>query len=252
MIDGFRYDDDPLLQAFLLPYLRRLRPMKVPGKGKIRVGRETDGGYVMLDDFGAIEAAYSFGIKDDVSWDLDVAQRGIAVWQYDHTIDRLPEQHPVFHWSKLGLGPQSGGDIRTLPDLVQANGHERCTEMLLKMDIEGHEWPSMSVLPSGFLHCFRQMTFELHGFQHTTEPPFRDVWARAMDRLTEHHSVVHVHANNNSGYAIVGGIPIPAVLEVTFVRNDPSMVLSDEVFPTTLDRPCWPGRADYALGTFAF
>lgn len=252
MINGFLYDDDAALQAEILPLLRGFRPFKALKGEKIRIGRETDGGYVMLDDFKGIQAAYSFGINDDVSWDRDIVDRKIDVFQYDHTITALPEQHPRFHWFKLGLSGTSGGDYRTLPELIQQNGHANLNDMLLKMDIEGHEWASLACLPEGYLKRFRQMTFELHGFQHTAEPDFRATWLLAMKRLTENHKLIHVHANNNSAYAIVGGIPIPAVLEVTMIRNDVKSVPSSETFPTALDRPCWPHRADYLLGTFAF
>ena len=41
---------------------------------KIRLGRANDGGYICVDEAivrGGV--AYSFGISDDVSWDLDVS-----------------------------------------------------------------------------------------------------------------------------------------------------------------------------------
>ena len=68
-----------------------LSPMDVEGVGYVRVGGDNDGGYVMLDDFKRkIEAAYSFGIGSDVSWDEAMACRGIDVFMYDHTIEELP------------------------------------------------------------------------------------------------------------------------------------------------------------------
>lgn len=44
-----------------------MEPYELVGFEKIRVGRNNDGGYVMVDDFDGIEAAYSIGINDDVS-----------------------------------------------------------------------------------------------------------------------------------------------------------------------------------------
>jgi hypothetical protein len=73
-----------------LSVLRPLRPHRVDGLDKVRLGRFFDGGYVMLDAFDGVLAAYSLGINDDVSWDLDMAARGVPVFQYDHTIEAPP------------------------------------------------------------------------------------------------------------------------------------------------------------------
>ena len=62
----------------------------VLGGELIRLGRKNDGGYVMLNEFDEKMEAYSFGINDDISWDLDIANRGLNCWMYDHTIQRLP------------------------------------------------------------------------------------------------------------------------------------------------------------------
>lgn len=89
------------------------------------VGRDNDGGYIMLDDFdGGI--AYSFGVNDDVSWDKDMASRGYDVFMYDHMINALPEENPRFHWSKLGLAGGSTHDdrLKTLEELIALNHHE--------------------------------------------------------------------------------------------------------------------------------
>ena len=105
------------------------------------IGSQTGGGYVMIDDLpGGI--AYSFGIGGDVSWDKDMAGRGYDVFMYDHTIDRLPENNPRFHWSKLGIsdGMTHDGRLKSLEELIASNGHEGKHNMILKMDVEGAEW----------------------------------------------------------------------------------------------------------------
>ena len=76
---------------------------------------------------------------------------------------------------------------------------------------------------------------------------------RAISVLTAEHRVIHVHANNHRPISIVGGVPVPSVLEFTLVRaDDTRLETSDEVFPTPLDTPCYRGRADFRLGTFRF
>jgi hypothetical protein len=252
-INDFSYSDRPEVQREILKLLRHLEPHKAEGLKKVRIGADGDGGYVMLDDFAGIVAAYSLGIANDVSWDLDIANRGIDVFQYDHTIDKLPAKHPRFKWVKRGVAAFPNKDLEILPELIRQNGHSRNDDLLLKCDVEGGEWKVMASIDAASLRQFRQIVIEMHGFQILDRETFLDTAKRAIPALTRFHKVVHVHANNNSAYAIVGAIPLPAVLELTLVRHDRAkLVRSDEVFPTKLDKPCASHRADYCLGSFRF
>ena len=256
MIDGFTYSDDAISNGHILEILRMLSPSRAAGVEKVRIGRNHgDGGYVMLNDFSNITAAYSLGIKDDVTWDLDVAGKGIPIYQYDHTIDALPCEHHMFHWSKIGIG-DSDPNIPLVPlhELMTRNGHGAdCGDLLLKCDIEGHEWRMLATMPSNMLGKFRQIVIECHGFSHVNQPDYAAIVAEGVRAMTLRHKVVHVHANNNSAYAIVGGVPVPTTLEFTLARIDAyDLSPSDEVFPTALDRPCSPHRVDYSLGRFVF
>jgi hypothetical protein len=71
-------------------FLRNFQPHDVTGFEKSRLGAEGDGGYVMLDDFGAVRSALSLGIGQDVSWDTAIAKLGIYVFQFDHTVRQGP------------------------------------------------------------------------------------------------------------------------------------------------------------------
>ena len=251
--EGFVYDDSEGVQRKVLSILRHMEPMQAVDYAKIRIGKECDGGYVMLDDFKGITAAYSIGICDEVSWDLSLAERGIEVFQYDHTIDALPLQNDRFHWSKKGLGSVSTEELETLPRLLEVNGHAGRRGLLLKCDIEGCEWEVLASLPQDCLGHFKQIVLEIHYLERLVDPEFLTLVQRAIAVLTADHRVIHVHANNHRPYSIVGGIPIPSVLEITLARTqDTRLIKSEEVFPTSLDTPCYRGRADFRLGTFRF
>ena len=62
-----------------------------------------DGSYVILDDFKNVRVAYSFGIRREIQFDKNLADRGIDVYMYDHTIDSLPYENDKFHWKKIGI-----------------------------------------------------------------------------------------------------------------------------------------------------
>ena len=250
------YHDSSLgVRYVALSVLQMLRPHRVAGASKVRVGRFFDGGYAMLDRFTGVSAAYSLGINDDVSWDLDMARRGIPVFQYDHTIERLPGEHPLFHWEKICIGGQvdESAGVATIESLIKKNGHERADDMILKCDIEGAEWLALRTTPVSVLRQFRQIVLEVHGFHMLADPQHAENIRTSILNLTASHRVVHVHANNFAPWAIVGGMPVPCVLEFTLARIDEGeFSVSDEVFPTALDMPCYSERADYYLGRFEY
>ena len=174
--------------------------------------------------------------------------------QYDHTIDGLPEENNRFKWHKVGIAAEADPAARldTLNNLVVANGHADA-ELILKCDIEGYEYEMFASTPSNILGRFRQIVVEMHGFDNLTDLNYAKKVHSAISNLCKTHRVVHVHANNHVDYAILGAIPLPCVLEFTLVRKDryefaPCLT----TFPTELDAPCYPLRADYCLGTFAF
>jgi hypothetical protein len=249
------HDLTPSATHMALSALRMLRPKRLLEAEKIRIGRFFDGGYVMADQFEGIDAAYSLGINDDVSWDLDVAARGIPVFQYDPTISGLPQGHPLFHWAPLWISEISDRQAgkETLENLIQENGHAASRNLLLKCDIEGAEWGLLQSTPTKILQQFRQMVFEFHNLGFLADFHHGNNVRNAFLNLTASHHVVHVHANNYAGWSVVGGIPVPAVIEVTFVRKDAGIFeVSDEIFPTPIDMPCNVADADLYLGRFDF
>lgn len=246
---------DPRHKADLLFLLRRLEPMAVEGCSKLRVGRAHDGGYVMLDDFVGVQAAYSFGVNRDTAWDRQIADCGIDVFQYDHTIEALPEQHPRFHWFRCGIGPLPDANLplTTLADALVSNGHAQAIELILKCDIEDAEWDVFGMADPACLAQFRQIVVEFHWLERMVQPQRYHQMLRAISALTVHHQPIHVHANNFAPMAVISGVSVPSVLEVTFVRKaGKTFRKTDETFPTALDSPNAAGLSDYYLGHFRF
>ncbi len=255
-LGAFSYDNSLAGHQAARAILRRLEPADVKGFRKVRLGRQGDGGYVMLDDFDGIRAAYSLGIDTDVSWDADMARRGIDIFQYDHTVAAPPEPNERFHFHRVGVSDRNRkhGPFKTLPTLLRENGHlDAGGDLILKCDIEGSEWAVLGTLAPDQLRLFRQIVVEVHGLRDLHKPDFVAFAGKVFESLTTDHRVVHVHGNNCAAYAIVGGMPVPTVLEITLVRKDnKTFTRSRQTFPTKLDQPNNPGAADYALGLFRF
>lgn len=239
------------LRSHALKILGLVKPYDVIGGRMVRIGRDFDGGYVMLDKGLSATVAYSLGISDDVSWDLDMAERGCDLFQYDHTINRLPRDHVNFHWHKLGIGPRSASnrELKSLSQVLDDNGHSERSDLILKMDIEGSEWRTIEEETSETLNKFSQLVIEFHWLTHLYDPNHLRRFVDTLDKINLTHRVVHVHANNYGHVALIGGVLIPDSLEITFVRIlDNDFSESTKTFPTNLDMPCDPNKGDIFLG----
>lgn len=243
------------IQAEVLRTLAKISPTEVSGFRKIRVGGVGDGGYVMLDDLQDIGVCYSLGVGPDVSWDVEMAEHGAHIFQYDHTVASPPTSHPRCMHFKVGIA----GDDTTTPSmrridtLMRENGHAERNDMVLKIDIEGSEWEALSVLTSEILSQFKQILVEFHGMRLLNIESFRQRAASLFGKFRVTHQCIHVHGNNFGGMAIVEGIGIPDVLELTLVRKaDYTFGPSNEVFPTYLDGPNNVSMPDLFLGSFRF
>ena len=74
----------------------------VVGKDKIRIGRNFDGGYVVLNDFQNSKIVYNIGIDGTYSFDEEIiiANPKIDVFKYDHTIEGIKNNSTKLHWKK--------------------------------------------------------------------------------------------------------------------------------------------------------
>lgn len=188
------------------------------GVKKCRIGRQNDGGYVMIKPFSANKIAYSIGICDDVSWDKEIAGYGYKIYQYDHTIAKLPEDDEAFHWQKIGLtGLTESEELKRLDTIIRENGHENCEGMLLKMDIEGYEWDLLCTCDQEILNQFDQIIMEIHWLNNSCA--FEKIIA-GLERLMLTHAVVHMHGNNFRYAAFCGDLVTPDVMEITLIKRN--------------------------------
>ena len=222
---------------------------KPEGFELIRTGREHDGGYILLDDFHAGDIAYSFGIRDDVSWDKDMASRGYDVFMYDHTIDRLPEENSRFHWEKLGIadGHTQDDRLKTINEFIAQNHHENAHDMILKMDVEGAEWGFLSQVSSETLMQFSQIALELHWILSGKE---QETILNSLKKLNKTHQLVHIHPCNFGNYVTVGGKHFPDIFQVLYVKRGSYSCNTnyEVVLPLSIDNSDRISAPDIELG----
>jgi hypothetical protein len=235
-------------------FLRHLQPHDVPGFCKRRFGALRDGGYVMLDDFAPARHALSLGVGPEVSWDIDIAARGLRVFQYDHTVAGGPVSSPnlVFHRNRVVGRPEGPQDV-TLAQILAQPELAADRDVIAKIDIEEAEWELLAQTDQASLQRIRQLVVELGEVRRFVDLKWRTIMLAALRNLAATHACIHVHGNNWGPFAVVGGIPFPNWFEVTFVRRgDHAIVPCAEIFPSALDRPNNPKRPDLHIGSWDY
>ncbi len=235
------------------PFYRRmlhcLKPMHPVGVEKVRLGSEHDGGYVLADPgYGGI--VYSFGIDFYAPWDMDMAQRGFHVYQYDGTIETPPATHEMLHFSNYNIsGKDSGEGVKTISEIIRDLGHEHEQDIVLEMDIEGEEWSFFENISNEHIMKFKQMVIEMH---HLLDMSYENLkkYELVLHKIHQTHQCIHYHANNYcSKLALFPGFSFPDTLEVTFLRrSDYHFVKDFGEYPGRLDSPNDPVTPDVYIG----
>lgn len=231
-----------------------LHVMPVKDREFTRIGRLNDGGYAMVNDFSDDMIAYSFGISDDMSWDIQINEMsGMKVNMFDHTIPCAPGFHKGCCFHRLGIGPVDDeiNNLLSLETIVSGDGmRESHGKLIMKMDIEDAEWDVLDSVPEGILRCFRQMVFEFHGM--TEEDKERsEKRLRVLRKLNRTHQVVWVHGNNFTHALGDDEMTIPYAIEVLYLNRECYEFSSKKAnLPLSIDMPNMPGRKDFDLSFF--
>lgn len=178
-----------------------------------------------------------------------MAKDGYEIFQYDHTIKKLPEQNVAFHWKKQGItGGSETSILKSLNTMIKENGHEQIYGMTLKIDVEGYEWDVLDNIDPETLNHFDQIVIEMH---HILNYEKKDVILNAFKNLTQNHSLVHIHANNVGRVNYCGKMITPAVIEVTLVKNDLyKLEKSSLVLPSIIDQPNFGQLQEIYIGNW--
>ena len=240
----------------VLGTLSLLTPWDIVGCGKIRIGGEGDGGYVLLDRLRPEQPVLSYGVGPDSSFDLDLAARGHRVFMFDHTVTGPRGGVPqgcAFFREGVAAKPDPENRLDTVAAHLQRLHLAGRRDVILKMDIEGGEWAIMAELPDEALDSFEQIVVEFHWLQTLERESFTAQAIAALQRLNARFTLCHVHANAYGGPKMVAGVILPHVIEVTYVRSDlVSRTPNRTLYPTEHDRTNKLGAKDIVLSMYPF
>jgi hypothetical protein len=222
---------------------------------KVRIGSEHDGGYVIADGM-EYDCFISCGIADDITFEKYFLEKhkDLNCICYDGTIDKLPEDNQSMTFVKKNITYYNSDKTTNLIDVMQLYNN-----IFLKMDIETYEYRWLQIMPPESLNKIKQMVIEFHFpftdqvFAHLDMPLPIDQKTDTLKKITNTHTLIHLHPNNCCGTTLYNGIPVPNVFECTYVRNDiqQGRIKNKERIPTNLDRANIPGE-DIILSSYPF
>lgn len=220
-----------------------LRPIKCD-KRLIRLGPQGDGGYLIPDDLQGIGACFSPGVSSKSGFEEDCADLGIKVFLADKSVDSPAVEHELFDFQKKYVGAVSNDDTMTLDSWVESSIPDTVYDLILQIDIEGHEYEAILPTTDELMHRFRIIVGEFHDLDVLWSAPFYRLAAGTFQKILQTHTCVHLHPNNYPGSLSKGGLEIPRLMEFTFLRKDRVANASYQTkFPHLLDRDNAAGRS---------
>jgi hypothetical protein len=211
-----------------------------------RLGKISEGGKVLCNpgsyskktDNDKKCVVFSFGVRGDVSFEIDLASSTFCtIYAFDPSVKSLPDGsmaiHPCkesndcggsVHFEPVGLGvanevDSKGWVIKTLDTLMAEKGVDHVD--ILKVDIEGSEWAAINQMhKTKTLQKVDQLSIELHFKQHDTNNAGIDSGVREVFEFFENCEAAGLYAfssevnYNPSGWTSKK----PYCIEYTLVR----------------------------------
>ena len=206
-------------------------------KGLIRLGPESDGGYLVPDDLEGIEACFSPGVSTVSGFEKDCANRNIKVFLADKSVNAPAEKDDLFNFTSMFIGSMSNDCYMTFDNWVDSKMPDLSKELLLQMDIEKAEYEVFNSLSEKNMKRFRIMVIEFHDLDQIWNLPFFGIMNRVFKKILQTHSCVHIHPNNIANTEKLNGIETVQAMEFTFYKKDYINEATYQTsFPHKLDR----------------
>ena len=184
---------------------------------KTRIGRNCDGGYVILDipDI-QYDIFISGGISNDDRFEHNFINKykNISCEAFDFSVSKLPHPCDRIKFNKKCISIINNDRYTNLEIYM-----EKYNNIFLKLDIEGSEHKWFEYLNDIQLNSISQMVVEFHYYPNITKN-FKN-----FSKINKFFYLVHLHANNcrtkldTSGVFDYKGNIIPWVFECTYVNK---------------------------------
>jgi hypothetical protein len=180
---------------------------------KIRLGANTDGGYVIGGITNVVYDCYlSCGVADEESFSRDFINKYKMNTNNSYAFDGSIEKYPTRFTDKITFFKKYIGNVNDENNTTMKDIILKYNNIFMKMDIEGGEYPWFEYIDTTLLNRFSQIVIELHNINNND---YSNKIKTLLMKLNTYHYIVHIHGNN------CGSINnnIPDVIELTFINK---------------------------------
>ncbi len=226
-----------------------LKPINVQDS-LVRIGGDRDGGYFFFHAEDGIRYCFSPGVSNYAPFEIELETREIRSFLADFSVSGPPEGLQFCSFSKHHITGVASRTSTTLKAWMSSSlDSTPVGDLLLQMDIEGSEYEVILGSDPADLARFRIMVIEFHGLHGLFDTKRVGVIELVFAKLSEMFHIVHLHPNNFAPSLTTGGLAVPDLLEVTFLRKDRNPALTRKAlrYPHALDRRSSSIRKDFPL-----
>lgn len=164
--------------------------------------------------------AISLGVSPYSPWDLDMANIGYQVLEYDASIKAPPYKHKNIIFHKKFVGVKDSNDTISFENVILQNHLNQDDCNVLQCDIEDCEWEILEQVDlSNIARFFPQMIFEFHNC-NPNDTSLSEPRLAILEKILTHYTPIHTHFNNFGAVFYSGGYFWGEVVEVSYLRND--------------------------------
>ncbi len=212
---------------------------------KIRLGNNSDGGYVIADlENPNYDCYLSCGVSNEESFSRDFINKynmnETNSFAFDASIEKYPTEYTnKITWYKKFVGDVNDTNYTTMEDIIN-----KYNNIFMKMDIEAGEYPWFKYISSDKLNKMKQIVLEIHFLDNRKYVEGARI---LLEKLNKTHYLIHIHGNNHN--SVYNNIPV--VLEATYLNKNlfnstPPLNIIALPIPN-LDYPCNPNSPEINL-----
>lgn len=182
---------------------------------KIRLGNNSDGGYVIAELEGDYDCYISAGVSNEESFSRDFINKYNMDEYNSFAFDGTISNYPYNYTKKISY---INKNINWLNDENNTNLSyltHKYNDIFLKMDIEGGEYLWLLSLDTYQLKKFKQIVIEFHGINNDNLICNHFDKLKCLEKITNTHYLIHAHGNN---FNTVSN-NMPNVIELTYINK---------------------------------
>jgi hypothetical protein len=222
-----------------------LKKIKIIDSGHelIRVGANTDGGYLLPNILDQIEYCFSPGVGKSATFEDHLLKYNIKSFLADGTIN-YNGKHDFIKKNLNSFNDEKNITLETWINKKISN--KLNNKLLLQMDIEGSEIECLYNISQDCLSRFKIIIIEFHHFADLFTSLGLKIYNDLFNKILKTHNIVHMHPNNASISVNFLNNEISGLYEITFInkKNCKYIKKIKHNLPHKLDRKCEPSLPD--------